>query len=198
VGYCSTHVVHYDYNERCHRCEAEGRHQDLLNAAEENVAAMRDSDYRRANPGEYACPHCKYVSLKNEASRCPLCHGEIGADYWNAIRDRERADAEKKAAERKRAAEAAALAKLSQPKPDPRIVELDERMVEVKRQIQEVEQQNEELRQSRAEGFLRRLLHFLTRKPRRNWNYGRLVDLSKKRERLASQIERIKRQRMTG
>jgi hypothetical protein len=80
-----------------------------LNATEKSIAetvdAMRDSDYRRANPGDYACPHCRYVSLKREASRCPLCRGEIGGDYWNAVRAREKAEVE-----RKRAVEAAAAA----------------------------------------------------------------------------------------
>ena len=66
---------------------------------------MRESDYRRANPGDDACPHCNYISLKRAASRCPLCHGEIGGDYWNAIQFEEKADAE-----RKRAVEAIAVA----------------------------------------------------------------------------------------
>ncbi|MGZ8842789.1 MAG: hypothetical protein ACXW18_03950 [Pyrinomonadaceae bacterium] len=65
------------------------------------------------NPGDYDCPHCKYRSLRSGASRCPLCHGEIGGDYWNAVRAQEQA-----AAERKRAMEAAAAAELIRTAPE--------------------------------------------------------------------------------
>lgn len=126
MSYCSTHGIEYSgYN--CPRCEAQERHneaqerhRELLHATEESleetVDALLNSDYRRANPGDYPCPHCRYISLKNYASRCPLCHGEIGGNYWNAVRKVEKdeaeiAEAESKAeAERKVAREAAAAA----------------------------------------------------------------------------------------
>jgi hypothetical protein len=99
--YCGRHSIHYA-GYSCPRCDAEERHKELLNATEESVAetvdAMRESDYRRANPGDYACPHCKYISLKGGASRCPLCHGDVGSEYWNPIWARQRADAERKIA----------------------------------------------------------------------------------------------------
>lgn len=48
------------------------------------------------NLGDYDCPYCMQTSLKAGASRCPLCRGEIVADYWNAVRAREEAAAERR------------------------------------------------------------------------------------------------------
>lgn len=110
--YCGRHSIHY-MGRSCPRCDAEERHKELLSATEESVAdtvdAMREADYRRANPGDYACPHCKYISLKRGASRCPLCQGEVESDYWSAIQAAEKAAA-RAAVEQKAAAAAAAAA----------------------------------------------------------------------------------------
>lgn len=73
------------------------RHRELLQLREEET-------YKRQNPGEYECPHCKYKSLRSEASRCPLCQGAVGSEYWSVVRAREKADGERNLA----AAEAAA------------------------------------------------------------------------------------------
>jgi hypothetical protein len=32
--------------------------------------------------GDYECPECKYVSLRRDAKRCPLCKAEIADSYW--------------------------------------------------------------------------------------------------------------------
>lgn len=112
--YCGRHSIHYSGGS-CPRCDAEDRHKELLDATEESAAetaeAIRESDYRRANPGDYECPHCRYTSLRNGASRCPLCRGEIGNQYWSEVRATERvtaarlrAKAEADAAEESRAA----------------------------------------------------------------------------------------------
>jgi RNA polymerase subunit RPABC4/transcription elongation factor Spt4 len=99
MAYCGNHDIHYS-GSPCPRCDAEERHQQLLNATAgglaDTVDAMRASDYRRANPGEYECPHCKYVALKSDATRCPLCRGEIDRDYWKGVRIREQAEAERR------------------------------------------------------------------------------------------------------
>ncbi|MEK7686287.1 MAG: hypothetical protein AAB466_12785 [Verrucomicrobiota bacterium] len=120
MSYCGRHSL--DYKSRdCPRCAAEERHQELLNLTaegiEETVRATRESDYKRANPGDCECPHCKYFSLKSDASRCPLCRGDIGSDYWNKVRAAQRAAAERRraqeeahAAEEKRTAPARAAA----------------------------------------------------------------------------------------
>lgn len=109
--YCGRHSIHYA-GSSCPRCDADERHRELLNSTEASAAetldAMRDSDYRRANPGDYACPHCKYVSLKREASRCPLCHGEVGSQYWSEVRAAENAENERRRAIAEAAANAAA------------------------------------------------------------------------------------------
>ncbi len=106
--YCSRHSVHYA-GSRCLRCEAEDRHRELLSATEESMAetvrAMRESDHRRANPGEYKCPHCLYITLRYEAWRCSQCHGEVGYDYWVPIRAHKLAQAEEEAAALQVAAE---------------------------------------------------------------------------------------------
>jgi hypothetical protein len=92
--YCGRHSIHYP-GRSCPRCDAEERHSELLNAAEESraetVDAMRTSDYRRANPGDYKCPECHFVSLKKGASRCPLCRSRVGPDYWDGEARREEA-----------------------------------------------------------------------------------------------------------
>ena len=64
--------------------EAETQHFELQRSLSENA-------YKRANPGDYECPHCKYISLKRGASRCPLCHGEVGSEFWQDLRNRETA-----------------------------------------------------------------------------------------------------------
>ncbi|HEX3186950.1 MAG TPA: hypothetical protein VHQ94_19285 [Pyrinomonadaceae bacterium] len=99
MAYCGNHGIDYA-GSLCPRCDAEQRHRELLNATAsglaDTVVAMRASDYRRANPGEYECPHCKYIALKSDATRCPLCRGEIDGGYWKEVRIRERAEAERR------------------------------------------------------------------------------------------------------
>ena len=93
MAYCGNHGIDYA-GSLCPRCDAEQRHRELLNATASGLAdtvdAMRASDYRRANPGEYECPHCKYIALKSDATRCPLCRGEVDRGYWKGVRIRER------------------------------------------------------------------------------------------------------------
>ena len=105
MHYCGKHSLDHE-SLFCPRCAAEERHEELIDQArdgrEATVRAMHESDYRRANPGDYECPHCKYISLKWGASRCPLCHGELRSEHWSNVRA-----AEKAAAERERAREEA-------------------------------------------------------------------------------------------
>ena len=116
MSYCNIHGRYDNYFDRgCPDCQ---------NAELGLRNAVSEAAYAKANPGDYDCPHCKYRSLRAGASRCPLCHGEIGGDYWNGVRTREQAAAERKrvmeeeaaaewirtAPERAAAAERAALA----------------------------------------------------------------------------------------
>jgi hypothetical protein len=95
MSYCQTHGRFDDYfNRGCPQCKF---------AEEELRNAVEQAAYTSANPGDYDCPLCKYRSLREGASRCPLCHGEIKGDYWNAVWAKKKVDAEA-AAERKRAA----------------------------------------------------------------------------------------------
>jgi hypothetical protein len=113
MGYCGNHSINYS-GSTCPRCDADERHRALLNATAEGLAdtvdAMHASDYRRANPGDYQCPHCKYVALKSDATRCPLCRGEIDRAYWKGVRILERAEADRREiqAKQQRAADKAA------------------------------------------------------------------------------------------
>lgn len=84
--------------ERNRQHDEELRHKELVRLREQEI-------YRRQNPGDYECPHCKYISVKSGASRCPLCQGEVGSEYWAAVRVREKAEAERKLAEAQAASE---------------------------------------------------------------------------------------------
>ena len=112
---CPTHgIKHASYD--CPRCEAEKRHEELVELHdrsvekaqerhEEAVSAMRDAEYKRANPGDYKCPECFYFTLKRGAPRCPMCHAEVRSDYWPPIYAREQAQAEEAARRKRLAAE---------------------------------------------------------------------------------------------
>lgn len=99
------------------QCDAERQHEELQRSLSEDA-------YRRANPGDYDCPHCLYQSLRKGASRCPICHGEIEKEYWDAVAAGELAAAkavaerQKAEGERKRAAEEAAAAEYIRTAPE--------------------------------------------------------------------------------
>lgn len=98
MGYCGRHSLDHK-SATCPRCRAEERHQELIDvelaSLEATIETAQQSDYKRANPGDHLCPHCKYISLKYDASRCPLCHGQIETEYWNRVRTEQRAAAER-------------------------------------------------------------------------------------------------------
>ena len=75
--YCSKHSISHRSVD-CPRCVNEQRHEELLEISEEAderaqerheeaIRAMEDSDYKRTNPGDYECPHCKYITLRRTA-----------------------------------------------------------------------------------------------------------------------------------
>lgn len=81
--YCRTHGVYHDtFGDGCPRCRE---------TEESTLRALANTEYRATNPGEYECPHCRYVSLRRGASRCPLCQGSVHADYWSRVRAAEAA-----------------------------------------------------------------------------------------------------------
>jgi len=78
---------------------AEQRHNDLIRSQEEAL-------HKQQNPGDYDCPHCLYRTLKLGASRCPMCHGQIGAEFWRLIQqDKQRREEQAERERRRRAAE---------------------------------------------------------------------------------------------
>jgi len=92
MAHCRVHGYYADYERGCSDCR---------DADEELRQSLTELAQKRANPGDYECPHCFYVTLKNRASRCPQCHGRIGSEYWEEVREKERVNTER-TAERKR------------------------------------------------------------------------------------------------
>jgi hypothetical protein len=108
VGYCRVHGHYSEYEDGCPDCRD---WQDRVEADQDEVKEiLSDIAWRTSNPGDYECPHCRYVSLKRDASRCPMCHANPGAEFWQLLREREHdAWQRKKAAD----AEAAKIAEAS-------------------------------------------------------------------------------------
>lgn len=105
--YCQIHNIHHS-SYFCPRCEAEKRHEELVELTELAISsqhvAAEEAIYKQANPGEYKCPSCLYITLKRGASRCPRCHATIGTEHWISIYEHENREQE----ERKRRNEIAA------------------------------------------------------------------------------------------
>lgn len=90
MGQCRIHGYYSDTFSitgcpDCLRAEesAEEDREALLSTLSEVAASARA-------PGDYECPHCKYTSLRKNAFRCPLCHGEVGSGFWQQIAAEER------------------------------------------------------------------------------------------------------------
>jgi Zn finger protein HypA/HybF involved in hydrogenase expression len=100
MSYCHIHGQYDNGNFGCPECrEAQGR-------AEADRAAtlfqLEQQAWEAKNPGSHECPHCRYISLKKAATRCPLCHGVIDDKHWQevAAREHERERAAKEARRR--------------------------------------------------------------------------------------------------
>jgi hypothetical protein len=122
MNHCSRHGIDYNSTD-CPRCLADERHRGLLEQVERNheqslefaVEVVRANAeiakravYLRANPGQFKCPHCKYITLLRDADLCPNCHGHIDQEHWQRVASQERAVA---AAESARRAQEAAAAR---------------------------------------------------------------------------------------
>ena len=133
MEYCGRHDIHYKGGE-CPRCSGEERHRELLAQArdgvEETARAIQESDYRHANPGDYECPHCRYVSLRRAAARCPLCHGTVPTDYWSRIFEAEKAEAV-----RRRASQEAAEAAWARAAPEREATALKSQIAELEEEL---------------------------------------------------------------
>ncbi|SDD09930.1 DUF4670 domain-containing protein [Niabella drilacis] len=69
--------------------EEDDRYQREQREQRRNQELQRQAEYESANPGEYECPNCLYITLKRNASRCPKCHGTVSSSYWYTINKRE-------------------------------------------------------------------------------------------------------------
>jgi len=114
MPHCRIHGREFEYWEGCPECRdaevrAEQDRAELLEALErereERRAAEEDAKNRTANPGDYECPECRYVTLRRMAKRCPKCHAIIPPAHWPPIVEAERRRAEERERERQRAAQ---------------------------------------------------------------------------------------------
>ncbi len=93
MSYCQVHGNYGDYYDGCPECRAaEERAEADRKETKEELSRIA---HKHANPGDFKCPHCKFISLKIDASRCPLCHGDIGKDYWQTLRANWKAEAKR-------------------------------------------------------------------------------------------------------
>jgi uncharacterized Zn finger protein (UPF0148 family) len=102
MPYCHVHGRYDNGDFGCPSCQ-EAQRQAQDDRAQE-LFELQQLAWQRANPGDFECPHCKYISLKRDASRCPLCHGTIDPTYWQDVvrRELERKRAEREQEERSR------------------------------------------------------------------------------------------------
>ncbi|MDP3763910.1 MAG: hypothetical protein Q8Q92_04735 [bacterium] len=106
---CSEHGI--EYNGVCPACrdeKAEEDRQSIIEGlselaetraeqAEEVKQSLEDVAYKQANPGDYQCPECLFITLKRGASRCPMCRSSIPREYWERVAEQERIQAERAA-----------------------------------------------------------------------------------------------------
>lgn len=109
MGYCTEHFIDYDSLD-CPRCLAEDRHEEVVDLAQQAVHQAKHSEHKRANPGDYKCPECLYVTLKRGAMRCPICRARITQQYWAWVEAAETAYVAEQAQAKIAAAEAWARA----------------------------------------------------------------------------------------
>jgi hypothetical protein len=103
MNYCRYHEIHYSGRD-CPRCLSDARHEELVDLAREQheealetiSSFIQESQDRRANPGDYRCPHCGYKTLLYRADRCPNCQGTVKGDYWEAVAAAEREEKERR------------------------------------------------------------------------------------------------------
>jgi rubrerythrin len=85
------------------REEAQLMREEAAERAEEDRKERRriaaEAEHKRANPGDYECPNCGYITLKRGRPRCPTCQGTVSPEFWPAIYDAERKIAERRKAE---------------------------------------------------------------------------------------------------
>lgn len=95
-GYCSIHGRFADdRGYGCRRCQ--NVESERVEGAARLEEAIRRAQLFEANPGEYGCPECRFITLRRGASRCPKCHASVPSGYWTPIFERE----EREAAEEK-------------------------------------------------------------------------------------------------
>lgn len=121
MSFCRIHGRYSNSGNGCPDCreverESGDLNRSILGALERGIEDQaeaersladerRQSDYKRANPGDFKCPECKYVTLLIEASRCPMCHASIPAAFWPPKIEQLKLEAERKAERLRREAE---------------------------------------------------------------------------------------------
>jgi len=62
---------------------------------EEQEERAAESDYKAANPGDYQCPKCLFITLKRNAQTCCKCHRDVPDDYWPEVDRKEQEERRK-------------------------------------------------------------------------------------------------------
>ena len=99
--HCTEHGIDHRQFD-CPMCVAERRHDEVIDALKAQAEALEESQNRRANPGDYSCPHCLYTTLLRHATRCPKCHGTIDGSHWDRVRRAEEEAAKRRKEEEER------------------------------------------------------------------------------------------------
>lgn len=100
--HCYEHGI--EYNSVCPACRDEKAEEDrqeiidgLSEQTKETKKSLEDMAYKQANPGDYQCPECLYITLKKSASRCPTCRSSISTAHWERVLEQERVEKERAA-----------------------------------------------------------------------------------------------------
>jgi uncharacterized Zn finger protein (UPF0148 family) len=73
--------------------------------ARELAESAEEAAYKQANPGDYECPSCLYITLRKGAVACPKCQRDVPPQYWLDVRTKEEAKAREEARRQAAAAE---------------------------------------------------------------------------------------------
>jgi len=100
--YCRIHgeyTLYGDDRSGCPDClqaqydqesNSEALAEKLEQLSTQTAAAAIIAAHKTNNPGDYKCPACMMISLKDGAMRCPVCRADVPSGYWDGIRDQER------------------------------------------------------------------------------------------------------------
>lgn len=96
MSYCRVHDgLYYKYEDGCPKCrddaeQAASDRSEIIGELARSREDIANAAFYFANPGDYNCPSCKFLTLKKGASRCPRCQADPGLQYWAEVETKER------------------------------------------------------------------------------------------------------------